>query len=106
MNNKQNHLLLTPIQLSDLKLPNRVVTAPMTRGRAKSKDGIPTDLAVTYYSQRATAGLIISEGTWVNDEGIGYDSCRPKACCDTDGNDYSGYITDSWRFPTCSEAGS
>ncbi|WP_406303910.1 alkene reductase [Streptomyces sp. NBC_00885] len=48
-------------QLGNLRLPNRVVMAPMTRARATA-DGIPSPLAATYYAQRATAGLIVSEG--------------------------------------------
>lgn len=48
-------------QLGTLRLPNRIVMAPMTRARATS-DGLPTASTATYYAQRATAGLIVSEG--------------------------------------------
>ena len=51
--------------------PNRIVIAPMTRSRA-SFDGVPAELAVEYYSQRATAGLIITEGTAPSAVGSGY----------------------------------
>lgn len=53
--------LLDSYQLKDLRLPNRVVMAPMTRNRA-TPDGMPTASHATYYAQRATAGLIVSEG--------------------------------------------
>ena len=52
-------------------LPNRMVMAPLTRSRATDGD-VPSDLAVTYYTQRATAGLIISEATQVSAQGKGY----------------------------------
>ncbi len=62
--------LLTPIQLGPLELPNRMVMAPMTRNRCP--DNIPTALTAEYYRQRATAGLIITEGAQVSEQGIGY----------------------------------
>ncbi len=62
--------LFTPIQLGTLELPNRIVMAPMTRNRCP--DNIPTDLTAEYYRQRATAGLIITEGAQVSEQGIGY----------------------------------
>jgi N-ethylmaleimide reductase len=71
MNDNPKPPLLTPIELPGLTLPNRVVMSPMTRGRVKNDNGVPTDLQVAYYSQRATAGLIITEGTWVNEDSIG-----------------------------------
>ncbi|WP_129842726.1 alkene reductase [Streptomyces sp. RFCAC02] len=52
--------LFEPVRLGPLTLPNRLVMAPMTRNRADA-DGVPTPLMSTYYSQRATAGLIIAE---------------------------------------------
>ena len=57
-------------QLKDLTLSNRIVMAPMTRSRAI--DNIPNDLMAEYYSQRASAGLIISEGTSPSVNGLGY----------------------------------
>lgn len=63
--------LLTPVQLGDLALPNRILMAPMTRNRAASGN-VPTALNATYYAQRASAGLIVSEATQVAPEGIGY----------------------------------
>ncbi|MFI6576879.1 alkene reductase [Nocardiopsis sp. NPDC050513] len=55
------HPLLTPYALPSLTLPNRVVMAPMTRLRA-DRSGVPQPLMATYYTQRAGAGLIVSEG--------------------------------------------
>jgi 2,4-dienoyl-CoA reductase-like NADH-dependent reductase (Old Yellow Enzyme family) len=62
--------LFQPFDLAGLQLRNRIVMAPMTRARAV--DTIPNDLTVRYYSQRAGAGLIISEGAPVSIEGCGY----------------------------------
>jgi N-ethylmaleimide reductase len=63
--------LFTPISIGKLELPNRIIMAPLTRNRA-GEGNVPHDLNVTYYQQRATAGLIISEATQVSPEGIGY----------------------------------
>ncbi len=54
--------LFSPVNLADLALRNRVVMAPLTRNRS-STEGIPSALNATYYAQRASAGLIISEAT-------------------------------------------
>jgi N-ethylmaleimide reductase len=64
-------LLLTPVVLGALRLPNRVVMAPMTRIRA-GEGGVPTALNATYYEQRASAGLIVTEATQVSPQGVGY----------------------------------
>lgn len=65
--------LLQPIKMGDLQLPNRVVMAPMTRSRADNEDAAPTeDKHVPYYTQRATAGLIITEGSQVSKRAVGY----------------------------------
>src|SRR5512136_2845018 len=64
--------LLTPYKLGDLKLLNRMVMAPMTRCRAGSGN-VPGPLSVTYYAQRASAGLIITEGSQVSQKGVGFD---------------------------------
>lgn len=52
-------------------MPNRVIMAPMTRSRA-GEGNVPTDMNATYYTQRATAGLIITEATQVSEQGVGY----------------------------------
>ncbi len=63
--------LLSPFQLGDLNFPNRVVMAPLTRSRA-GEDRVPNTLMATYYQQRASAGLIVSEATVVSQQGIGW----------------------------------
>jgi N-ethylmaleimide reductase len=67
-----SHPLLEPYELGDLKLRNRVVMAPLTRTRADNPGHVPTDLMREYYEQRASAGLIISEGTWVSENAQGW----------------------------------
>lgn len=62
--------LFTPYDLAGLTLPNRIVMAPMTRSRAET--GVPDALTALYYRQRASAGLIVSEGVPVSQEGMGY----------------------------------
>lgn len=64
--------LFDSVQLGELTLQNRIVMAPMTRARAAS-GRVPNDLMRTYYSQRASAGLIITEGTIVSPLGAGYE---------------------------------
>ena len=66
--------LLEPYTLnSDITLKNRVVMAPMTRSRADNPDKAPTEaLQATYYAQRASAGLIITEGSQVSEQAVGY----------------------------------
>ena len=61
----------TPVRVGRYTLPNRLVMAPMTRSRAKF-DGTPGELAAEYYAQRASVGLIVTEGTQPSDDGQGY----------------------------------
>jgi N-ethylmaleimide reductase len=63
--------LFSPFQLGPLSLPNRTVMAPMTRNRA-GPGNVPGPLNATYYAQRASAGLIVSEATQVSPQGLGY----------------------------------
>jgi len=63
--------LFTPLRLGDIELQNRIVMAPMTRSRANPDDSVSA-LHVEYYAQRATAGLIISEGIHPSPTGKGY----------------------------------
>jgi len=63
--------LFSPYQLGDIGLANRIVMAPMTRCRAGNGD-IPGPLVATYYQQRSSAGLIISEGSQVSPQGVGF----------------------------------
>lgn len=64
------HDLFRPIAIGDFNLPNRVVMAPMTRSRARP-DGVPGDLTPTYYRQRASAGLIVSEAVNISPDAVG-----------------------------------
>jgi N-ethylmaleimide reductase len=68
----QNQPLFTPHRMGELDLPNRIVTAPLTRMGGRSHDHIRTTLQAEYYAQRASAGLIIAEATTVNPEGLGW----------------------------------
>ncbi len=63
--------LFSPLTIGDLTLKNRIVMAPLTRSRA-GEGLVPTDMNASYYGQRASAGLIISEATQICPEGIGY----------------------------------
>jgi len=62
--------LFDPVQVGDLQLANRIVMAPLTRNRAP--DAIPTPLMAEYYTQRASAGLLITEATAISQQGQGY----------------------------------
>jgi N-ethylmaleimide reductase len=64
-------LLFQPLRIGALHLNNRIVMAPLTRSRAVG-EGLPTELHVAYYAQRAGAGLIIAEATQISPEGQGY----------------------------------
>jgi N-ethylmaleimide reductase len=82
--------LFTPIKLGDLELRNRIVMAPMTRSRADT-DAVPTPVMVDYYRQRASAGLVISEGIAPSADGLGY--CRTPGI-------YNQQQIDAWRTIT------
>jgi N-ethylmaleimide reductase len=64
--------LFTPVRIGEIELKNRIVMAPLTRNRASRGSDAPNDLNVEYYRQRAGAGLIITEGTQVSQQGQGY----------------------------------
>ncbi|HAS6249634.1 TPA: alkene reductase [Vibrio vulnificus] len=64
--------LFEPTQLKHLDLQNRVAMAPMTRARTSQPGNIPNAMMATYYKQRASAGLIISEATQISDDSQGY----------------------------------
>lgn len=63
--------LFDPIRLGAIDAPNRILMAPLTRGRA-TREGVPTAVMAEYYAQRAEAGLIISEATGISREGLGW----------------------------------
>ncbi len=64
-------LLFSPLTLGSLELPNRVVMAPLTRVRSGAS-GVPGDIVVEHYRQRASLGLIVSEGTYPSHTGQGF----------------------------------
>jgi len=63
--------LFDPIRLGAIEAPNRILMAPLTRGRA-TRAHVPTPLMADYYAQRASAGLIISEATGISQQGLGW----------------------------------
>lgn len=63
--------LFDPLTLGEIHAPNRILMAPLTRGRA-DRDGVPTAIMADYYAQRASAGLIISEATGISRQGLGW----------------------------------
>lgn len=63
--------LLSPVKLGAYELPNRLIMAPLTRNRAGAGN-VPHELNATYYAQRASAGLIVSEATQISPQGVGY----------------------------------
>ena len=63
--------LFDPIQLGAITAPNRILMSPLTRGRG-TREHVPTAIMAEYYVQRAAAGLIISEGTGISREGLGW----------------------------------
>ena len=68
---QEPNALFSPYRLGDLDLSNRLVMSPMTRSRAL-EGNVPNPLAATYYGQRASAGLIVTEATQVSPQGVGY----------------------------------
>jgi N-ethylmaleimide reductase len=64
--------LFTPISLGGLQLPNRIVMAPLTRNRAGQPGNVAQPINATYYAQRASAGLIITEGSPISEMAHGY----------------------------------
>ena len=83
--------LFDPLKVGALTLPNRIVMAPLTRQRAQTGSRVPSDLAVEYYRQRASAGMILSEATSVTPMGVGY--------ADTPGI-WSDEQTEGWKKVT------
>ena len=65
-------ILFEPFNLAGLKLNNRMVMAPMTRGRSNNDGNVATELTAAYYVQRASAGLQITEGTFVSKKAVGF----------------------------------
>src|SRR5580658_10339383 len=72
MSTTPTDVLLTPYSLGDLQLKNRIVMAPLTRTRAENRGKVPNGLMAEYYAQRAGAGLIITAGPLVSEQGQGW----------------------------------
>ena len=83
--------LFQPLTLAGRELPNRIVMAPLTRARSSQPGDIPNPLMAEYYSQRASAGLIVSEATQISPQGQGY-SFTPGI--------YSAEQVNGWRQVT------
>src|ERR1700716_2720215 len=90
-NNMSQTNLFEPFKLGPITLPNRLVMAPLTRNRAGPPGMVPSLLAVDYYGQRASAGLLITEASQVSQQGQGYQ--------DTPGI-YSREQVEGWRKVT------
>ncbi len=80
--------LFEPYKLGPITLPNRLVMAPLTRNRAVPPGMVPSPLAIDYYGQRASAGLLVTEASQVSQQGMGYQ--------DTPGI-YSKEQVEGWR---------
>ena len=72
MQDEMRQPLLEPYMLGDLQLRNRAEMAPLTRTRAENPGHVPTGMMRQFYEKRASAGLIISEGVWVSENGQGW----------------------------------
>src|SRR3954471_21793310 len=83
-------VLFQPLQLHDLNLTNRIVLAPMTRGRAGTAR-LPNQLMAEYYAQRSSGGLLISEGTTISEEANGWNE-SPGI--------YTDEMTEGWKHTT------
>jgi len=64
--------LFYPWLIGDIELKNRIVMAPMTRSRSDNEEHAATELTAKYYGQRATAGLIVTEGTVISEDAVGF----------------------------------
>ncbi len=87
----KGNALLKPIKLGRYELPNRIFMAPMTRCRADNPDNAATELITKYYAQRASAGLIITEGSPVSPQAVG--------CINSPGI-YSPAQIEGWKLVT------
>jgi NADH:flavin oxidoreductases, Old Yellow Enzyme family len=66
-----NQTLFESYELNGLKLKNKIVMAPMTRSRSDNPNNVATELTALYYKQRSSAGLIITEGTYISKDAVG-----------------------------------
>lgn len=72
MHGSAHHALFEPLSLGAIHARNRIIMAPLTRGRSTQPGSVPNAMMATYYQQRAGAGLIISEATGISVEGLGW----------------------------------
>ena len=86
--------LFDAVSLGDMRLANRIVMAPLTRGRA-GESRTPNALMSEYYSQRASAGLIITEGTAISEQAYGWIG-SPGRPCNGSGNAETGPCETRW----------
>jgi 2,4-dienoyl-CoA reductase-like NADH-dependent reductase (Old Yellow Enzyme family) len=97
---KDRHVLtiFAPFKLGQSALKSRIVMASMTRGRTTNPGHVPNELQVEYYRQRASAGLILAEGTWVSGDAIGFINVpglfTPAAAINIQGGGLHGYQAD------------
>ncbi|WP_426063603.1 alkene reductase [Flavobacterium sp. DSP2-3-1] len=84
-------ILFQPYTLGSRTLKNRMVMAPMTRSRSNNEGNVATALTAEYYAQRATAGLIVSEGTFVSTKAVGFINVPGI---------YSAAQTEGWKLVT------
>lgn len=83
--------LFQAFKLGDITLNNRMVMAPMTRSRSDNSENVATELTAQYYAQRASAGLIITEGTFVSKKAVGFINVPAI---------YSSAQTEAWKLVT------
>ena len=83
--------LFQAYKLGDITLNNRMVMAPMTRSRSDNSENVATELTAQYYAQRASAGLIITEGTFVSKKAVGFINVPAI---------YSAAQTEAWKLVT------
>jgi N-ethylmaleimide reductase len=72
MEHTEKSKLFFPYQLGNLQLPNRIIMSALTRARADNADMTPTEMHAVYYTQRASAGLILTESVWVSKQAVGF----------------------------------
>src|ERR1700759_165971 len=71
MSIRPTDVLFTPYTLGGFRLKNRIVMAPLTRTRAENRGKVPNELMAEYYAQRDGAGLVLTAGTFVSEQGQG-----------------------------------
>jgi 2,4-dienoyl-CoA reductase-like NADH-dependent reductase (Old Yellow Enzyme family) len=68
-------ILFKELKVGELTIPNRIIMAALTRMRCDNSTKVPNDLMVTYYSQRASAGFILTEATLVSERSNAFPGC-------------------------------